>query len=694
MSTLKLFVDVQNKRLVSAFNSRAAYTLPSFYLGDTGLAYEVHLLTPSATGSIDRPYEYVDPTGATIDLALGLIDQAPTAGTFTLTDTQPGPDETTGAIAYNASASTVQIAVRAGLPTNYGSCTVTGDDGGPWTIDRVTTGAIVALGGDGTALSPDSFVGIIGLRAGTSTLSSRQRIRLLQQPACYDTASGTLPVAAVTVTTKQSGSATANEVQRVSINSDSYDGSFSLTSTTLGAGNATTATTGPIAYNATAAEAQTIINAGFGTDNGVAVTQVNAWTWDVEFTGTNVDKVNMATMTGDASGLNVPVGVTGTLDLNTATALGIVGEETSVAATFEIQQTRSGSVTTLYQAGTTIVNDLIDPQSTGATELPGYYTIAQADALFAAVASPNTFTDTNTFDDVILGSGIQADSGGNARGTDAVDLQRNRSVATQVASGDRSFLGGGDGNRASASDSAALGGAGNVNSGAYSASVGGDTNTNSNDYAASLGGVGNSNSATASASVGGVNNANSGTSSASCGGSDNINSGPNAASLGGTTNTNSGIEAASIGGTLATAHLRGQVVSGADASRQHTITLKPYVDTTNATPTALFLNGTTERMTIPTDQAWLADICVHGRSAGGTEYAAYHRSCLIENTAGTTQIRGAVSTIGTDVESDAALDVGITADNTNDALIVTVTGKAATNMRWQATIQLNQITYA
>lgn len=387
MATLKLFIDTQNRRLVQAFDTTAAFIVPAFYLGDTGLSYEVHLLAPAASSSIGRPYEYISPTGATIDLALGLIDQAPTGGTFTLTDSSGS--QTTAAIAYNASASTVQTAIRAALTTNYGSCTVTGNDGGPWTIDRVTTGTIVALGGTGTSLSPDSFVGIAELRPGTVSLSSRQRVRLLQQPACYDTASGTLPSAAVTVTTKQAGSATANEVQRVSINSDSYDGSFSLTSTTLGAGNATTATTGPIPYNATAEELQTIVNASFGTNNDVAVTQVNPWTWDVEFTGTNVDKYNMATMTGDASGLNVPVGVTGTLDLNTATALGLVGDETSVAVTFEIQQTRSGSVTTLYQAGTTIVNDLIDPQSTGATELPGYYTIAQADALFSTKENAN-----------------------------------------------------------------------------------------------------------------------------------------------------------------------------------------------------------------------------------------------------------------------------------------------------------------
>lgn len=383
MATLKLFVDTQNKRLVDAFNSRATYVPPSFFLGDTGINYEVHLLTPSATNSIDRPYEYIDPTGITLDVALGLIDQEPTAGTFTLTD--PAAAQTTAAIAFDVSAATFQTALRAGCPTNYSSATVTGDAGGPWTIDRVTVGVLAQLTGTGTGLSPDSFVGTILLRAGTVSYSSRQRVRLLQQPACFDSPTDPLDSAAVTIVVKQAGSASANEVQRVSINDDCYDGSFSLTSTTLGAANNETFTSGPIPYNSTDAAMQTIINAAFGTGNEVSVTQVNNWTWDVEFTGANVELTNMADMTGNASGLIVPVGLAGILTLNTATALGLVGDDASVAVTFEIQQTLAGLITTLYQNAATIVNDLIDPQSTGATELPSFYTQAQVDAIIAAL---------------------------------------------------------------------------------------------------------------------------------------------------------------------------------------------------------------------------------------------------------------------------------------------------------------------
>lgn len=48
---------------------------------------------------------------------------------------------------------------------------------------------------------------------------------------------------------------------------------------------------------------------------------------------------------------------------------------------------------------------------------------------------------------------IQADTSGNARGTEAVDLQQERTLATQVASGSRSFIAGGNDNTASGQSS-------------------------------------------------------------------------------------------------------------------------------------------------------------------------------------------------------------------------------------------------
>ena len=58
------------------------------------------------------------------------VTGSPTGGTFTLTL----DGETTGTIAYNASAATVQTALEGLSNLNPGDVTVTGSAGGPWTL--------------------------------------------------------------------------------------------------------------------------------------------------------------------------------------------------------------------------------------------------------------------------------------------------------------------------------------------------------------------------------------------------------------------------------------------------------------------------------------------------------------------------------------------------------------------------------
>jgi hypothetical protein len=127
----------------------------------------------------------------------------------------------------------------------------------------------------------------------------------------------------------------------------------------------------------------------------------------------------------------------------------------------------------------------------------------------AAVATTSTVT-AGTF--VYSGSGFQT-TGGNARGTDATDLQANRSLATQVASGSGSAIGGGTANTASGQQSAVAGGTGNVASGTQSFIGGGASNVASAIYAAVLGGFSNDATASGATVVGGANSTASGASS-------------------------------------------------------------------------------------------------------------------------------------------------------------------------------------
>lgn len=83
-----------------------------------------------------------------------------TGGTFTLTVTNAGGTTTTGALAFAATAATVQAALVGLANVGAGNAVVTGSAGGPWTITYADSlGAVVTTG------SPASLTG------GTPTLT-------------------------------------------------------------------------------------------------------------------------------------------------------------------------------------------------------------------------------------------------------------------------------------------------------------------------------------------------------------------------------------------------------------------------------------------------------------------------------------------------------------------------------------------
>lgn len=58
---------------------------------------------------------------------------------------------------------------------------------------------------------------------------------------------------------------------------------------------------------------------------------------------------------------------------------------------------------------------------------------------------------------------------------------------------------------------------------------------------------------------------------------------------------------------------------------------------------------------------------------------------------GTTTTLAYVETVGTDYEDNPLTDVSITADDTNDALQIEVTGIAGETWRWVATIEASDL---
>jgi hypothetical protein len=89
----------------------------------------------------------------------------------------------------------------------------------------------------------------------------------------------------------------------------------------------------------------------------------------------------------------------------------------------------------------------------------------------------------------------------------------------------------------------------------------------------------------------------------------------------------------------------------------------------------------------------MADVLISGIKSDGSAAACFKRKVAIKNVGGTTSLVGAVETIGTDIEDNALTDVTITADNTNDALQIDVTGIAAETWRWVAVVEGLEIAY-
>ena len=103
------------------------------------------------------------------------------------------------------------------------------------------------------------------------------------------------------------------------------------------------------------------------------------------------------------------------------------------------------------------------------------------------------------------------------------------------------------------------------------------------------------------------------------------------------------------------------------------------------------LNTLAALIEIREDTVMSGTINISAIQSTGAKSAHYIRKFAIKNIGGTTALVGSVSTVGTDVEDDSDWDIALTADNTNDALAVTVTGKTGETIRWLAHIEANEI---
>jgi hypothetical protein len=306
-------------------------------------------------------------------------------------------------------------------------------------------------------------------------------------------------------------------------------------------------------------------------------------------------------------------------------------------------------------------------------------------------------------------------SGGNARGSKAVDLQCDRSAAANVASGAWSTVSGGIDNKASQTWASVAGGAGNAATGVGSSVSGGSGNTSSGSDSAVAGGTANLASASFAFVGGGTTNQATQTNSSVLAGANNLASGQNAAVLGGSANIASGTNAVASGNTstasgpsswaggiqsLANKHGQrsnssGQFAAAGDAQASELIW---RAATTDATPTELFLDGVsaTQRAIIPNNTTWGGVMTIVGRSSAGV-CAVWEVKFGIQNNANTVTLISAVTTAmiadGTGGSWGVVGNASVAADNVNKALAIAMTGFAATSIRFTAHAHFVEVGY-
>jgi hypothetical protein len=271
------------------------------------------------------------------------------------------------------------------------------------------------------------------------------------------------------------------------------------------------------------------------------------------------------------------------------------------------------------------------------------------------------------------------------------------------ASGTRSSIIGARGTNVSGQDSGAYNASYSSVTNSYSAVIAGESNTLGGSRSIIAGGDSNSSSAGYTAIIAGVNNSIPSGSAVVSGvfcGEWNTISNPDSVVVAGSRNTIDKDGTFCIG-KFAKSNSQQSIIfgggrfSGLNTARgefQQEI-VKPYIITTNATPTELTLDGSTpsgssNRIFIANDSTVSFEAMFTARrSDADNESAGYIIRGVIDNNANTVAFAG-TPTVTVLNEDIAAWDLTVSADNTNKCLVFTATGEAGKTIRWGGFVTL------
>lgn len=223
-----------------------------------------------------------------------------------------------------------------------------------------------------------------------------------------------------------------------------------------------------------------------------------------------------------------------------------------------------------------------------------------------------------------------------------------------------------------------ISGSGNYGNSGNNCSISGSGNHTNSGYDCSISGQYNTSNSGAHCSISGYNNYG--------------NSGTHCAISGNNNHSNSGTQCLISGANAANNSLSYARVHGGN-SNARIIDLVAQIDSSGTGATELLLGGTGgTRIIIPDQSAWMFDIHFVAKTDTGANAKMGHRTGVIVRDGAATSI-STVNTVGTDQEIGTTnATFGVAADDTNEALQLTVTASSGT-VRCVARIHLTQVDY-
>jgi hypothetical protein len=366
-SALKLFIDPKLGLAFGNFSGSSQITKPSFTLGDTAKV-EIYLVESTQVSSYPRQ-ELPFPVSPGIKVAVGAIDEAPAAGTWTMSF---GGD-TTSALPYNATATQLQAALNTlASITSAGGVTVSkiGDN---YNIAFNLVGARTELTTDPTSLIPLSAATVALLQQGTASKVAISLVHLQRTVAGLATTFTQTEDCEITIESLGAWDG-SKATFRLSISPDPKGGSFTIS---FDPQTGDDVSTSAIQVGASGQDVQNALNINSLVDK-VTVTQVGAYAYDI----TVATQPGSAGLTANDAGLLSFSGYVGDLSLNTAEAISLLDGGESVETTLEVEITSDTKALTLLQIPCILKNAVIDVGSVQPLVLDTYLSQNTADGRY------------------------------------------------------------------------------------------------------------------------------------------------------------------------------------------------------------------------------------------------------------------------------------------------------------------------